>query len=34
MQEDDGHFRSKYSEIVAFEVDFNSLYYPGQAIMW
>lgn len=33
MQEDDGHFRSKYSEVVKFKVDFNSLYYPGETIL-
>jgi len=32
MQRDDGSFRSKYSEKEAFDDDFNSLYYPGEAI--
>jgi hypothetical protein len=33
MQAEDGSFRSKYSERIKFDDDFNSLYYPGEAIL-
>ncbi|RMH40868.1 MAG: hypothetical protein D6689_12465 [Deltaproteobacteria bacterium] len=33
MQRPDGSFRSKYSERDAFARDFDSLYYPGEAIL-
>lgn len=33
MQREDGSFRSKYSEKIQFGDDFNSLYYPGEAIL-
>jgi hypothetical protein len=32
MQQPDGSFRSKYSETSQFADDFDSLYYPGEAI--
>jgi hypothetical protein len=33
MQQPDGSFRSKYSERIGFDDDFDSLYYPGEAIL-
>ncbi len=33
MQEEEGSFRSKYEDESGFDVDFDSLYYPGEAIL-
>lgn len=33
MQQDSGKFRSKYVEQVRFAADFDSVYYPGEAIL-
>jgi hypothetical protein len=33
MQKEDGGFHSKFSESKAFSVDFESLFYPGEAIL-
>ena len=33
MQLDSGKFRSKYDEKLQFKTDFESLYYPGEAIL-
>ena len=33
MQREDGSFRSKYCERHKFAHDFDSLYYPGEAIL-
>lgn len=33
MQEGNGHFRSKYDEVSLFHEGFDSVYYPGEAIL-